>query len=1428
MSSMEDYIGIYPDQNDPDIQQKISVKKEFSELNGTPTEPIPMRGEKFKHQESFLRFMRSYDRIFNFSATGSGKACTMVGLAEYFKEHPGEYKHVYVLEKGANTKNDFRNQIVCRCTRPEVYETEAIKRATDTKARTTAITNEIKSWYTVTTYNKFGAESNNMTDAVIKEKYSNCIFLFDEAHILRNSGLKKGEKKKTNKDKKGKKDSNKISLQKVYENIFRVCHVADFIKVGVFTATPDINDVGDNIPLVNILLPLNRQLPYHVKDKSKPKKGIVSGNTKGITYDYRYVTVSQMKPFLNGILAYARALDTGVDAVNMGVTLGKTIKVKVADIYANAGPLVKVNSDGSFTYLPQDIPFHSNENFTSKITVYPVKMSPFQSKIFYDAEKSGKYVGIGAKHHASEFVFPDGSFGGNFLKFLAPNKAIAKQNEDSTGIDKYVTNKNVTEYEADPELIAILKNPELLYKHSCKFYEILRIEEEDLECNSFIFTDAVTGAGAILLALMFDQYGYSRYDRSESAFSTEIDEKNGKTKRKILIPPGKRYCILSNDSREGKISSMMELFNDPINKNGKYCRLAIGCPVARDGINLHNVKRGYLLRAGWHPSGDLQALSRFLRAVSHEALLAEKRKDNLDRGITGDVRMDVQIFRMCSYTHKDIVGEGRREAERKKNEPKKKSKIIIISDSENSELEKKRDSSKKSSKKKKKKSKKKSASSNFSEQSVRSNKSTTSRTDFSSSSDTDENLSLHRSKSQGYIIPAAEVARLASRTSGKFDYPIDECMSVDIRLYIRGEKKDYYNRRMMRIWKILAVDAINNWQRNFLPKDIPGSADADYMTIPFIPYGRDPRFYKNLAKVPELDYSTYDVLYFDKEVEQISNKIISNLIQYGSLPIKKFFHDWVDKEIYREKLIWTALYKLAYQHTEITDRLGFSAYVNTGGGSIFLQNEFPFSKQDNSDDLIYYSDTVTGVVTTPISQVLDDILAPQQESIIEEILHIKGTIGEKEQIKIQAFISKLTLNYRAALLERILLVYIKEKKLIDEDDEPKPKKGPKINYVQSSEDSEPKVKRSSTPSRKAASPKKRSSSLSPPIKKKNIKKRSTSSSPPPKKSTKKKNISSSSSKESTSESTSSSSIKYKVKSKSEEKSKGNINMEVIYYLIARYKLYIYLDVLEPHGDINHMAKVMSKKINKPQKERSRKNNVKVVYSGKANTHWAHKNGVPYEKGEDFDENDAVKINRVYLHTLYSTQVSLVSYKTMADFRNVAGKIRIFKPAEELGWRDASPYEYGIYKALVQEEMKERMTKYEAFGIYGTVMSDGKFRLVDRIKQSKDSDKDKRKRSGGDICPQKSRPDLIRILYEENITSDKIDKTKIDMDMSRKKLISELIKKGFVNEPSSLAKYSIASLQFILRIYTSNVKREYMCELLRDKFEEEERIVYALS
>lgn len=1369
--------------------------------------------------QSFKIKATGEDKYYGFQLDGDGRfllgdflvthnTCTMVGLAEGLKDYQNRFKHCYVLEKGPTTLHDFKNQIVCKCTKFGVYETEAIRRATDTKVRAANITNEIKSWYTVTTYTKFGSECDGMTEAQIKEKYSHCVFFIDEAHILRNT---KGvhESKNASESRAGKE---KISLQKAYRNIWKVCHEADNIKVVVASATPNINDVGDFVPTANLLLPKDRQLPYHIKDT------FVQDKKDGeIRYDYRFVTLAQMEPFFRGIFSYARALDTGVDIINMGTNLGKTIELEMLSIYADLKPLITANKDGSFTYHKQVLPPLIKEKYQSQLIVYPVKMSPFQSLIFSRADSSGEYNGIQGKHHSAEFVFPDGSFGGNLDFFLSPEKVVSSQKKKASGMPKYVTRRGQGDYVANKVLKDLLASPEELYKHSCKFYEILQIEENNPLSKGFIFTDAFTGAGAILLSLMFEAHGYEKYDRSESSFQIDSDGK-----REIKIEKRKRYAILSNDSSTGKIPSTMEMFNDPINRDGGYIKIMIGAPVARDGVNFYDVMRAYLLRAGWHPAGDLQALYRILRAVSHEATKREKEKYYKEHGIEDEVRIPVQIYRMCSYTHPDIIKEGEREEKMRKRadessseedeEPipvKGKSKKAPSSESEILPVK---------SKTKKTttpiKTKKIVLSPSSSESEVKPPPIKSKKIVLSSSSDeeivvkkkpikkpinspsSDEDDKPTKSKG-GYRVPTMEVKSLMRKTSEKFDFPVEECISIDMELYIKGEEKDIYNRRIMRIWKILAIDAVNNKARNILPEDKPGTIATDYLKDKFIPWSEDPRFTK-VVKYDKPDYSTYDVLYSNKEVKEISDKIVDHLIEYGFLPIQKLLEKWVDSGLYREKLVWMALDILIHDHKEVLNRFGFPSFVSTDRQKyIYLQSDST-TDQKNYNDLMYYSHTMTGVVTTPLNEVLNEFLAEDQEGIIKEILSIKGKIDDEKGDMIEDYLSKLVLNFRVMLVEKILLAYMKTDKILEEELE-------EMEAAKTASKEKPVKETPKTP-KTPAYKKKEESSLSEEVKKYNS---------PIKREPSPKVVSKGDSSSSITPQT----VKVKVKTKT--KKTDGISPEIIRYIMNRFQAYIYTDVLEPFADIDRMAKAMSKKVN------GKTSTVKVVYSGRAKTAWANMEGVPYEKGAVIDITKSRRINRVYLHTLYTREEeSMVSYKTKSRFANVDGLIRVLKPAEGLGWRDTSVYESGVYRELVREEMGKRMKEYGKFDVYGTLLADRQFRIVDKLKQRKGSKTDGRLVPTGSICPQMEKPEIVKQILNENALNEEINNVVLSTT-DRKSMIQLLVSKfNYASNKSSLSEYTNDDLEFVLKIYESGAKRPFLCDFLRNKFKNEGRMLYA--
>ena len=1161
-------------------------------------------------------------------------SCKIIGLSEYYDDHPGEYKHVYVLEKGKTTSQDFKHQITCRCTDGK-YETHKVQQTTDSKSRNVSLGKEIKKWYTVTTYKKFGSIILGMSDAQIKARFSNTHIYIDEAHALRNADK---ESKSPSKKKKDPDVKSKINNSQAYKEIWRVCHVADSIKVIITTATPNINDVGDCIPLFNLLLPANKQLPAH---STAIQKNInKTTNSEDLEYDYRFVTIDQMEPFLRGMISFVRSLDNNVDTKNMGVKIKKKIEIPFVDMDKEAKPLIKYNENrniiynrnNEITYYSQDIPNIEEKIFKAQTIVYPIRMSEFQAEIDEKAsvkhQNTGKTSkGIAARHHASVFVFPDKSYGGSF------------SDKKPFGLPNYVDRTN-KEIKPNKELEDLLKNPDDLWKHSCKFYEILRIEEENRDSKCFIYTDAVTGAGSILLSLMFEAWGYEKFDQEESVFThTYSKDKNVEKKNvKKSFEKKKRYTLIGSETTEGRIASMMELYNSDENAHGEYIKIIIGTLVARDGINLYNVLRGYLLKAGWHPSGDLQALNRFIRAISHEYLLKEAR----DRGEINP-RIEVQVYRLCSYRYVGMSDDD--DKIKKQITPKKKL------------------------------------------------------------NDPDRQI-IQPLKMNKYM----NKKELRQRFSGKFLCEPDEIISVDMKLYIDGEIKDIYNLRFNKIFKRLAIDGLNNRDRNIRDTDKDGSIKADYGIAKYKYWAE--RNLENDFKCEEIDYSTYDILYSDKDINKFCESIIEHLIINGSIKIDNIFEIW--KKDYRENIIWFGIERLLEFKKSINNRFGLLCYINYSNGIIFIQNDFPFNEEK---DNIFYSNIYVANEKINISNILNEIMEPEQDSIIKKILEIKNT---KNTDEIDNLIEELNINFKSKLLETAL---------------------------------------------------------------------------------------------------------------SDLKENGENISPIIKYILTKYNMYFHIDVIEPLKDIEEMAKNLTNK--------------KYEFTEYTGIDDAHKDGTPYEEGEDIDDDDHIKLEKVYIHNLYSTDLSAVSYKTSTNFKNVKGIKRILKPSEGSNWRNLTEYEEGPYINIIQFLNKKRNENITQYPIYASLINN-EFKIIDnKHTNTKNKTKDKRNENRGKQCISYDIPDLIKILIHEKITtktvsminadtvSDEIDENTSEAEKYKLKIEYLVGKKYFKSKndappknPDNIKIINNICKWFLNDKNNKNNNKPTICTLLLNNFKKKNKIIEA--
>ena len=579
-----DYIVNYPLQDDPDIQYKTSRSLEFYELKGKAKEPVPEKGEFFNHQNLFTRYLRTYDRIINIHETGTGKTGSIINAAEMFKNDRSlGIDRVIIILPGGATLDDFKTQIIKFF--PE-YDDKSL----------TMSNKKINKWYSLETYETFAKNINSMTNDVIRETYSDTLFFLDEAHRLRNY------------------IDSKTNLN-IYDYLWRLFHIADRTKIVVATATPLVNSTNDFIPLANLLLSENNQLPS--------------------TWDYDKVSLKQLEPYLRGKITFVRGLDTGVNVLESGsnITMKYSQNFPIEeDTFSPIPPVSKkiiidnkepVNKYKIISTEEPQQEVLNTENititFNTRLSLIPMsyknKTPTLQQKSYLESIDTKSPFNANERQ-ASIFVFPDGSYGSDGFK-----KYVKRQGDKYVFKEKFMDKKGI---EQKGVLQYINKDVYSIFNFSSKFWFYIS-NEMKLKGNSFCYIESVTGSGLIVLELLLEYYGFQKYNATTS----------------LNLAPKKRFAVITGDTKN--INSILKVFNSPENKNGDYIQMIVASEVARDGINLSNVVRGYLMTPTWHESGSHQALSRFIRATSHQELL--KNQENVE----------IKIYKLCSCTDVEYI-----------------------------------------------------------------------------------------------------------------------------------------------------------------------------------------------------------------------------------------------------------------------------------------------------------------------------------------------------------------------------------------------------------------------------------------------------------------------------------------------------------------------------------------------------------------------------------------------------------------------------------------------------------------------------------------------------------------------------------------------------------------------------------------------------
>lgn len=629
--SLADTFSTYPSQRDPEFQRLYALKLEFAELKSRQNEPTPKLGQFYPYQRQIGRFFMHYDRAFNISDAGTGKARMFIEPAERFKhlfEELGDAAPVRgALILVANDKliKDVINQIICSS---QDYQGMTYSQAVA----------KINKWYMINTYRKFVDKeiyNEDLTELRPKEqiikKYANYFIHIDEAQKVRIESKATGI---------GGEGSSEAAIQvirqrerrardqpkdpdRMYKGLIYFMEIVPGLKRMISSATP----------------------MYHSRKELSRVGNLILVPEARLVEDREY-TDDEIRKIFNGTVFFIKQINPYVSLVEVGNS--------------------KLTTSGQFSLLEQQVAQVPEEN--SRI-IWSSEMIDTQLKIYKSFIEPGKRGTANINlHQISLGVFPNGKFGGSLDD---PKSA----NSHDVGLPDYIYyDKKDNKYKAKEEFLAWFpphlsptEKLERLKSFSAIYYTLLsyilarneRKRRGEMFGTMFIFSHILNGPGAILLLVLLEHIlGYESY-YGEPAFSVSgtqvksitsecrdaeemggeesiaethvpadtLVEQKGKKPSKpvgkpVLTIPKKLRCALL-PRNDNKFNSILKVNNSAPNWNGEYLDILIATPQAGIGINVANATEFHTTTADPNDKGTYQEIMRIVRANSFDYILQQ-------------------------------------------------------------------------------------------------------------------------------------------------------------------------------------------------------------------------------------------------------------------------------------------------------------------------------------------------------------------------------------------------------------------------------------------------------------------------------------------------------------------------------------------------------------------------------------------------------------------------------------------------------------------------------------------------------------------------------------------------------------------------------------------------------------------------------------
>lgn len=565
----------------------------FENILPIKEEKPDQKGVPLKHQELLARFMSPKtlnDEILLFHQVGTGKTCTAINIAELAMSMNPNLK-VIVLVKGETIAKNFINELAFQCTSGQ-YIPENYEKLTKNE-KVIRLNKNIKTNYEIHTFYTFAKNIKHIkNDKLIENQFSNRIIIMDEVHNIREyEQEKKGEK------------------VYVYKELHRFLHIIKNRKIVLMSATPMKDNVTEFASIMNLILPMDTQLPI---GKQFLDTFFDNDNQPKIK------NMKMLKQLIRGKVSVLRAMESDLVKMNIGEIINELKYTKLdidtmsnfqSEVYIEA--LKKDTSSVSIESLRVNDDINDSEQIDGR------NQDDVENLQEDSEEVSGLYDN---SRQASLFVFPNKTYGSK--GFNDPENIKIK--DGKSGSKPKFTDKLINIITKNKTLQSPVDLLEEIGKYSSKYKKTLQDIVLHPKENCFVYSKFVKGSGLIVFSELLKLFGYKEATGNETSQDGQV----------------LRFGLLTGKITES-IEKIIKKFNSPENRHGKLIQVLIGSPLVSEGRSFKNIRQIHILTPHWNISETEQATGRGIRAFSHEDLDKPERT--------------VKVYRHCSMSKSKLI-----------------------------------------------------------------------------------------------------------------------------------------------------------------------------------------------------------------------------------------------------------------------------------------------------------------------------------------------------------------------------------------------------------------------------------------------------------------------------------------------------------------------------------------------------------------------------------------------------------------------------------------------------------------------------------------------------------------------------------------------------------------------------------------------------